>query len=75
MSSVRRSRWVCCRAFVFACWRRGLSVRAQKAVEEVNVRVQRIIPAIARAGFRTATSTSVLETCRHVNGMLDEMEP
>ena len=44
MSSVRRWRWVCCRRFCL-CLLAGawLSMRAQKRVEEVNQRVQRII--------------------------------
>ena len=76
MSSVRRWRWACCRHFCL-CLLAGawLSMRAQKRVEEVNQRVQRIIAGDLRERLpHRNVDEPFSKLAVIVNGMLDEME-
>ena len=76
MSSARRWRWACCRAFCL-CLLAGawLSVRAQKRVEEVNQRVQRIVAGDLRERLPYRyVDEPFSKLAVIVNGMLDEME-
>ena len=73
-SSVRLSRWVCCRLCLCLLAGAWLSMRAQKRVEEVNKRVQRIIAGDLRERLpyhNVDEPFSKLAVI--VNGMLDEM--